>query len=186
MATKQELLEGISARDLPARRVEPVGAPDNPLETVEPGMLVAVYSRGSWRLAQVITATDKRAAVAYTTEGAWKDARKIQEMYANPSYVDTRVKQAKNSANNNFDNYYAPIAAGTYRYQDSTREETLAEARRIVGIGREAYAEEEGEKARARETAARDASIAEGDAAHVTVTTKYVKRDEIFDVKEAS
>jgi len=141
MPTKQELLERIDVRELPATRVPETSISGQP-ETVSPGDLVVIYSRGATRLAKVLTSTDKRAAVAYTTETAWKEGR--DRMVTAAAQTDEEIEAR-----------YAYMAE--YDHLRDRQADRIADSKKY-----------------------RELAKAGDPNGFVTVTTKYVKRDEIW------
>lgn len=70
------MVENLDVSKLPFRRLSDEEAEDKPLAEVREGDVVAIWSRGALRLALVVETTPTRVEVAYTTEGAWNNARR--------------------------------------------------------------------------------------------------------------
>lgn len=179
MATKEQLLEGIDVRELPARRWPDEALTPEPLVEVAVGDMVVVYSRGSTRVAKVLAVTPKRVMVAYTTEGAWDMARKIHESALHRALDEKAVRRVEES---NFD-YYEREANVTTRQYTHT-EEHLAEFRARIEEGKDAYVERKLAEGRADVERRREEARAGGVEQYVHVTTKSVKREDVYGMQE--
>jgi hypothetical protein len=180
-ATKEELLADVDVTKLPVRRVAPEMLTDEPLAEIAVGDLVVMHSRNALRVAQVLTVTPKRVMVAYTTEGAWTAARKIAEMYLTPGYVERLVGQARRTAGSNYDWFVAQSKPETASYNPSEADMARNRAR-VERETREEHIERTVREA--REGA--EAKVAEaklGCEQYVTVTTKSVKRSDVYGLK---
>lgn len=189
-ATKAELLESVDVRELPATRVAPENMTAEPLAELAVGDTVVVYSRGFMRVAKVMTVTPKRAMVAYTTEGAWTSGQKIAEMYLSPGYLDRLLASEARMTAKNYD-YLVKCTTVEHMEEQLARWSHLtperAEADRVEAVERlaqsvskEAYIAERVEATRARAEPEIAKAKAMGAAAFCTITTKSVKRDEVF------
>lgn len=192
MATKAELLEGINPAELPATAVPGERMTSEPLAEVEPGDTVVVFSRDRNRLARVLTVTAKRVMVAYTTVGAWKTAQGIWEHYMTMS-PEAAAEAAARAEGKNYDFYVRESSAETAEFAKAsdirTEEQAVAERAKYValieGVTREEYQARAAEEARAGALRLKAEAKAGGVARYLTVTTKPVKRDEVFGLKAA-
>lgn len=191
-ATKKELLSGVDTTELPATRVDP--ALLEPLTEVEVGDVVVMHSRNAYRLARVMEVGPKRVMIAYTTEGAWAEARKHLESALAPGRMAAALAGVRKAAATNYAFYVSESDAATARFSvasDYKSEEKAAADRAKYAARVKGETSEEYVARKVAETTAQvEASIAEanekGIAAYLTVTTKSVPRKDLFRVKAGS
>lgn len=144
---------------------------------VKVGDLVAIHSRGSYRVARVTRVTKTRVETEYTTVGALKESRRIWEMYTSGSYVATRVRQARESAARNFEFYASEADPATRKYYADGKydhPQKLAEAIEIAARGKVTYIEDEAEAAQTKAQFEVDEANRRGPEGYLTVTRKTV------------
>lgn len=189
-ATKEQLLESVDVRELPATRVAPEGMTTEPLTELAVGDTVVVYSRGYMRVAKVLTLTPKRAMVAYTTEGAWTEAAKIAESCLSPGRLERALASEATASAKNYDYYVRAatpefkaeqLAEWSHMTEERAERERVEKVELLARIGtKEQYIEAQVARTRARVEPEIAKAKAKGAAAFCTVTTKSVKRDEVF------
>lgn len=190
----EELTAGLDRTTLPATRVDPEKLVLFPEATV--GDEVVVHSRGYHRVAVVLESTPKRVMVAYTTEGAWKEAVAIYEyrMARGPESAQGE-KQTAEQAAKNYD-YYTfsateeAVEAGLAKHPTLGRDYFVKDRQRAIQRLAEMGTKEEevaAEVAKYRESIASAYAEAKekGAAGFVNITTKSVKRTEVYRAKAA-
>jgi hypothetical protein len=167
--------------ELPAARYQ-VGvdserlSPENPPKV---GDLVAIHSRGSYRVARVTKVTKTRIETEYTTEGAIKESGRIFEMYADPSLPARMAKQEAAQQAKNFDYYAEVLAAGRshphFAHQsDAAISARLADYRAWTEQGKEAFVARHVEEVRESYEEGHAEALRRGRLGYLTVTRKTV------------
>lgn len=175
---------------LPATQIDPNNMTAEPLSEIEVGQIVATYSRGSWRVAQVTKVGPKRVEVIYTTQGAWKEAQRIYEHETSPSYVSYSAEAAKTEAKN-YDFMLQEINPATAVYNvvsptQYTPEQVAAKTAKyvaeIAGRTKEQYLADIKAASLERKQRTQEKALAGGVTQFVHVTTKNAKRSDIFGI----
>lgn len=149
-------------------------APDSSAYQV--GDLVAIFSRGCDRVAQIQKIGRSNLTCVYTTKGAWDSAQKIHAMYMDPNYVESRATQAQKVEPKNFDFYAREIGPDAqYERHASTVENYEA----MVAEGKDAYVARRVKDVRQQAQGLVDEAIAGGVEIYVHVTTKVIKMSEV-------
>ena len=177
-------------RVLPAQAVPEENLTAEPLAEIAVGDIVAIHSRGQFRLAQVEKVTPKRVAVVYTTKGAWDAAVKLHQGLLTPGRVERIAEHTRKSAASNYDFYVSESDPATAKYAKASNYKTeeqaaaeRAEARaKVEGINREDFIEREVAKTREREQAQVE-EAREGVERYVHVTRKSVKRQDVYGIE---
>lgn len=177
----------MNIEQLPATQIDPSQMTAEPLSEINVGDLVAVHSRGSYRLAQVTKVGPKRVEVIYTTQGAWNDAIKIHTNYTSPGFTKLTLRDLATEGKN-YDFRVREMNPETavynkvdqYTTQEQVDKKTAMYAAEIAGRTKEQYLADLLAAAIADRTARRDEAVAGGPTQYVHVTTKSCKREDVF------
>lgn len=165
---------------LPAQVVDAENLPV--VDTLYEGMTVAFYSRGRYRAAKVVKIGPKRVTAIYTTEGALKTAEKIASI---SEVRRVRVEQQQQQT------YAAEYRATAEQIRTGQPQAEARHARFDAeqydewAASSEAAADETTPEFQAKLAAAEaeDAKpFAQRVVEHMAVTSKAVKRDEVFSI----
>ena len=151
-----------------------------PLPDLQPGQVVAFYSRGSLRTGVVTSIGRKNVKVLYTTEGAVRESEKIHAYHLSISPTATE-RQVREVEAKNYDYYVREIGPDAQYYGPNSRgqEDAPTSYYEYVSEGKDAYIQRKVDARLAEIAANRERAQQDGPLGYVHFTTKTVAIDKL-------